>query len=72
MAGPPLIFPPLPINEPGNIAPVTLVSGIPVFEPQDPSPALATKLTVPLGPPSPADPVFVPPTVFEVDPTTFF
>jgi hypothetical protein len=74
MSGPPQIFPPLPVNIPGNIAPVTLVSGQPVFEPQDPSPALASKALagVALVPPSKADPIFVPPIAFEVDPSTFF
>lgn len=71
--GPPQIFPPVPINEPGapgSIAAPTTEPNIPVFVPQDIAPALATKTTVPLGPPSPANPVFVPPTVLEVDPET--
>jgi hypothetical protein len=71
--GPPQIFPPVPINEPGapgSIAAPATEDGLPVFVPQDIAPALASKTTVPLGPPSPADPVFAPPIVLEVDPET--
>jgi len=71
--GPPQIFPPVPINEPGapgSIAQPTTVPGLIVFVPTDAAPALSSKETVPLGPPSKADPVFVPPIVFQVDPTT--
>lgn len=73
--GPPQIFPPVPINEPGapgSIAQPTFERGIyqDFFQPADQAAALASKTTVPLGPPSNADPVFVPPIVFQVDPTT--
>jgi hypothetical protein len=71
--GPPQIFPPVPINEPGapgSIAAPTTQPNIPTFVPADPGPAFATKTTVPLIPPSPANPVFVPPIVLEVDPNT--
>jgi hypothetical protein len=70
---PPQIFPPVPINEPGapgSIAQPTTVPGLIVFEPTNPAPALASKTTVPLGPPTSVDPVFVPPIVLEVDPNT--
>ncbi len=67
---PPQIFPPVPVNIPGNQAPVTLVNGPIVFAPADQAPALASKTTVPLGPPVSSDPVFVPPIVLEVDPNT--
>lgn len=71
--GPPQIFPPVPINEPGApgsiIAPTTIPGPI-VFVPTDAAPALSSAETVPLGPPSNADPVFVPPIVFQIDKTT--
>lgn len=68
--GPPQIFPPVPVNIPGNEAPVTLVKGPIVFVQPDAAPALTSKTTVPLGPPSPADPIFVPSNANEVDPNT--
>lgn len=71
--GPPQIFPPVPINEPGapgSINAPTTVPGPIVFAPTDAAPALSSAKTVPLGPPSDADPVFVPPIVFQIDPDT--
>jgi len=67
---PPTIFPTLPVNIPGNQAPVTLVNGPIAVAPTNPAPALASKTTVPLGPPTSVDPVFDPPIVLEVDPVT--
>lgn len=53
MFGPPMIFPPVPINEPGNGPQgVTLEAGIPVFVPQNIAPALSTGKDVPLNLPT--------------------
>jgi hypothetical protein len=58
--GPPQIYPPVPINIPGNQGTVTLVSGIPVFVPEDVAPALATDKEMPLNQPT----NYSPPTNF--------
>jgi hypothetical protein len=74
--GPPQIFPPLPINEPGaagsNPGPVTTLSGTgqSFFQPAQPAPALASKVIGTFGPPSAPSPFFVPAEVFEIDPMT--
>lgn len=75
--GPTQIFPPVPINEPGasgSIAAPTTEPGVyaDFFQPANEAPALASKTLgdVTLRPPSPADPVFVPPNASEVDPNT--
>jgi hypothetical protein len=73
--GPPQIFPPVPINEPGapgSIVQPTTESGVPVFVPAQIAPALATQTLpdVTLVPPSPADPIFIPRNALEIDPDT--
>jgi len=65
MSGPPQIFPPLPVNmpsAPGSIAgPATVPgTGQSQFQPPQSLEVFAPSLGVPLVPPSPADPRFIP------------
>jgi hypothetical protein len=67
MPSPPIIFPPLPVNVPGNVVPATAVSGVygNSFIPAQEIAPLITGTGAPLEPPSRSEAIFIPSNAFQ-------